>query len=192
MKLLIDRLSETPQDLQFEAEPELWARLRDDVPELAPDRRGDFRVQLTAYRAGSEIILQGTLAATLELECGRCLARYRPALREAFRLVLEPAGDRAPADPEAAGALARDGLCLGDELETGWVQGPEADLRAFVTEVVQLALPVQPLCREDCRGLCPRCGVDRNVESCSCDETGPRSPFAVLESLRGRPREGEG
>lgn len=191
MKLPIEQLTETPQTLDFEADPAFWSAVREAVPELAADRRDDFRVHLTAYRAGGEIILEGTLQGTFELECGRCLARYRPPLREAFRLVLEPAGDRVPADPEAAAALARAGLCLGDELETGWYAGPEADLSAFVTELMQLALPVQPVCREGCRGLCPGCGTDRNLESCACETTDVRSPFAVLESLRGKPRQGE-
>jgi hypothetical protein len=51
-------------------------------------------------------------------------------------------------------------------------------------EVIALLFPVQPLCREDCRGLCPHCGVDRNVETCSCPETRRPSPFEVLRGLR--------
>jgi uncharacterized protein len=98
--------------------------------------------------------------------------------------VLEPAGERVPADPEGAAALAHEGMVLADELESGWFRGPEIQLDRFVGEVLALAVPVQPLCRDDCRGLCPRCGVDRNVESCSCTDARPESPFAVLASLR--------
>jgi uncharacterized protein len=105
--------------------------------------------------------------------------------------VLEPAGDRVPAEPAEAAALARDGLALGDELESGWFRGPEIELGGYLREVVALALPVQPLCREDCRGLCPRCGADRNRETCACEETKPSSPFAVLAALRGGRSEGE-
>jgi uncharacterized protein len=54
--------------------------------------------------------------------------------------------------------------------------------------MLALAVPVQPLCREDCLGLCPRCGIDRNVERCSCTEARPASPFAVLATLRGSDR----
>jgi uncharacterized protein len=125
------------------------------------------------------------LEGAFDLECGRCLARYRQPLRESFRLVLEPAGTRVPGDPEAAQALARDGLCLGDELETGWYRGAEIQVDSLCLELIALALPVQPLCREDCAGLCPRCGADRNTTPCECAELRPESPFAALASLRG-------
>ena len=87
---------------------------------------------------------------------------------------------------EAALALERHGLCLGDELETGWFQGYEIDLGGFVREILTLAVPVQPLCKESCLGLCPRCGADRNAGPCGCDPARPKSAFAALEALRTR------
>jgi uncharacterized protein len=103
--------------------------------------------------------------------------------------VLEPAGSRVPADPEAAVALARDGLCLGDEFETGWYRGGEVRLDSVCLEVISLALPVKPLCREDCAGLCARCGSDLNPGACGCPEERPKSPFDVLVALRdGEPK----
>ena len=137
------------------------------------------------------LYLEGGIAGSLELECARCLTRYVHALREDFRLVLEPAGDRVPAEPEAAEALARDGLALADALESGCFRGPEIELGAYLREVVALGLPVKPLCKEDCRGLCPRCGADRNRESCGCEIKRPDSPFAALAALRGGRSEGE-
>ena len=137
---------------------------------------------------GQDLYIEGELSGALDVECGRCLVRYREPLREPFRLVLEPAGTRVPAEPESARALARHGLCLGDELEMGWFQGHEIDLGDFIREVLTLALPVQPLCREDCRGLCPHCGADRNASPCHCDDQHAKSPFAKLEALKGRDR----
>ncbi|HVP28406.1 MAG TPA: DUF177 domain-containing protein [Myxococcota bacterium] len=191
MKLLVDRIQETPSRYDFEAEPAFWSALQAAVPEVSRVRADEFRVDMHVYRSGSELFLSGTIHGALELECGRCLARYRAALHEPFRLVLEPAGDRVPAEPESAAALERDGLCLLDELETGWFRGKEIELGPYFIELVQLAVPVQPLCREDCRGLCPRCGVDRNQETCHCEAQSPSSPFAVLSALRGAKSEGE-
>jgi uncharacterized protein len=51
--------------------------------------------------------------------------------------------------------------------------------------VISLALPVQPLCREDCAGLCVRCGTDLNAGACSCKQAAPKSPFDVLAVLKG-------
>ncbi len=185
MKLLVDRLTGTATELEFEPEPAWWEDAVQAIPELEGADRESFGAQLTAYTMADDLYLQGTLEGRVELGCGRCLARYFHALHEDFRLVLEPVGDRVPAEPEAAEALARDGVALADELEAGWFRGHELELGPYFREVVALGMPVQPVCREDCRGLCPRCGVDRNREVCTCEEKRPDSPFAVLEVLRG-------
>jgi uncharacterized protein len=125
------------------------------------------------------------------LECGRCLARYRHVLSEKFRLALEPAGHRVPADPEGAAALARDGLCLGDDLEAGWFQGREIQLGAVFLELVSLAFPAKPLCSEDCVGLCPECGASLEGAGCGCSKTNLNSPFAVLAGIRNGLTQGE-
>jgi uncharacterized protein len=75
-------------------------------------------------------------------------------------------------------------MCLGEESETGWFRGEEIDLGAFVLEAISLSLPVQPLCREDCPGLCPRCGAELARGACGCEDRKPESPFAVLSTLR--------
>lgn len=195
MKILIDRLEQTPTELRFAADDPGWQEAVESVPELAGPLAERPEVVVRAYRMGLDVYLEGSLEGTLELECSRCLVRYRSPLRETFRLVLEPAGARVPAEPESARDLARLGMCLGDELEMGWFlghgHGQEIDLRSFLREVVALAVPVQPLCREGCRGLCPRCGVDRNRETCGCEaEKKPTSPFAALEALKRRGSEG--
>ena len=192
MKLLVHRVSDESSELAFVAD----ARWRDAHLELrgAPGEPsvGDLAVRVSTRMLAAELYLEGSLRGDSELTCSRCLARYGAPIRERFRLVLEPAGDRLPADPEAAEALSADGLCLSDELETGWFRGLEIHLDRYVAEVVLLALPVQPVCREACRGLCPRCGVDRNHETCDCSEERPLSPFAALESLRGDRGDTEG
>lgn len=187
MKILVDRLKQTPTELAFGPDDPGWGDALDSVPELAGPLAELPAATVRAYRIGQDVYLEGTLEGALDLECSRCLVRYRSPLREPFRLVLEPAGARVPAEPEAARDLARLGMCLGDELEMGWFQGPEIDLRSLLREVVALAVPVQPLCREDCRGLCPRCGADRNRETCGCEAERPASPFAALEALRRKP-----
>jgi uncharacterized protein len=184
MHLSTESLSETPERFAFEAGPAWW---RTHVPPQQgyPEQPEEpLQLTLRAHKIGDDVVLEGQLEGNLTLECGRCLARYRQPLRETFRLVLEPAGSRVPADPETAAALARDGLCVGDEFETGWYREGEIHLDSVCLELIALALPVQPLCREDCAGLCARCGADRNVARCTCEEVRPESPFAALAALR--------
>lgn len=186
MKILVDRLTATPTPLQFEAGSGWWQQHMPVQQDLPRELTAPFAVRLEAHRMGEDLYLSGELCGELELECSRCLARYRHALREPFRLVLEPAGSREPADPEAARALSRDGMCLADEFETGWYRGGEIHLDAVCLELISLALPVQPLCREDCAGLCPRCGADLNQGDCGCKEVRPPSPFDALAALQRR------
>ncbi len=96
-----------------------------------------------------------------------------------------------PSDPEGVVALARDGLCLGDELEAGWFQGEEIDLGALAVEVMSVALPAKPLCKEECAGLCQHCGADLSAGECPCAGLRPDSPFAVLAGLRKEMTTGE-
>jgi uncharacterized protein len=189
VKLAIDRLSETPSEHGFTLTPAWW---RGRVGEGASEGLGgDVAVTVRAHKMGRDLFLDGTLSGELDLECGRCLSRYRQPIRERFRLLLEPAGDRVPADPEGAAALARDGLYLSDELEAGWFRGIEIDLGGYFQEGIALLFPVQPLCREECRGLCPSCGADRNAVACECEQVNASSPFAALRGLRNQMTEGE-
>ena len=195
MNLLIDRLSEEGRDESWSAD-RAWCDAHLGLHEAQGDAAvPGFDVKMSARMLGQDLLLEGLIEGRSEHTCGSCLARYGAPIREPFRLVLEPAGGRIPAEPEGAEALASDGLCLTDELETGWFRGPEIKLDRFLAEVLLLALPVQSLCRADCKGLCPGCGVDRNEQTCDCSEARPKSPFAALEKLRGAlpggPPEGE-
>jgi uncharacterized protein len=184
VKIVVDSLTETPAPFHFTATP-AWYRERYPAGKGTAEGLSDsLAIDGRAYRAMADLLVEGSVRGEVEVACSRCLSRYRAPVRETFRLVLEPAGARVPADPEGAEALSSDGLYLGDEAETGWFRGQVIRLDRFIGEVISLALPIQPVCRESCKGLCPRCGVDRNVESCDCAESRPESPFAVLSKLK--------
>jgi len=183
MKVSIDRITENPTRTTFGA-GRVW--MEEMLGERWPTEAfvGPLRFSCLAHLIGDDLFLEGLAEGETDLECGRCLGRYRHGLSERFQLVLEPAGDRIPTDPEGVVALSRDGVCLGDELETGWYQGRQIDLGAIFVEVVSLAFPATPLCREDCPGLCQHCGVNLATARCKCEETREDSPFAILARLR--------
>jgi uncharacterized protein len=192
MKLLVERLSPTPTDFEFVGASEWWSAQLPPAPGADRALVEPLRFVVRAHAMGEDLYIEGTAEGALELECSRCLARYRHPLRDSFRLVLEPAGDRIPADPEGAQALSQSGICLGDEIDTGWFRGSEIDLEPFFREMVSLALPVKPLCDEECAGLCTRCGAELRAGDCACEPSRPDSPFAVLAALRDGPTGGRG
>jgi len=62
--------------------------------------------------------------------------------------------------------------------------GEQLDLRPMVRELVLMELPAAPICREDCAGICPTCGADRNVAPCDCAEATGDPRWAALDALR--------
>lgn len=102
--------------------------------------------------------LEARLAYGGELECSRCLAAYPFAESESFSLVLYPRQRQPGADVE---------LDRGD-LDVLYYDEPVVALSPIAEERVQMAFPMKPLCREDCKGLCVICGKDLNQGPCAC------------------------
>ena len=132
-------------------------------------------VALEVEPDGSEVFVRGRLKATVEQTCGRCLEAF-PARIDApvdVRLVPKPVG----ADNVELGA---------DDLDVDFYENDELDVARVVGNEATLALPMKPLCREDCRGLCPVCGANRNVAPCTCDTRPPDPRLAALRDLAAR------
>ena len=112
MKILVDRLSTTPSEYDFRVDEGWWVQ-RFPEGSSAPETglATPLGVHVEAHMMGEDLFLAGTIDGELHLECGRCLARYRQRLQESFQLVAEPAGTRAPGDPEAAEAHHGDQPC---------------------------------------------------------------------------------
>lgn len=118
--------------------------------------------------------LRGTVTANVEVRCTRCLEPLSQHLEIAFDdIYVDAANETRENETE---------LEL-DELDEELVVGGQVDLREAVREQVILALPDTVLCREDCQGLCPKCGENRNLIDCKCesDEIDPR--WAALKNL---------
>ena len=188
LKINVDRITSTPVRETFEVPASWWLDRTADASDFEYEMTVPLRFELQSYKMGTQLFLDGKASGEIEAECSRCLARYCHALRDSFRLVAEKANGRTPPDPEGIESLAENGLCLTDEIESAWYRGSEIKLDAFFGEVISGVMPIQPLCREDCAGLCAVCGAARNTESCQCkqgsDEPKRESPFAVLAKLR--------
>lgn len=120
------------------------------------------RLAVRVDRAAGRLELTGRLVARAELTCGRCLEPFEWSLETPIALRLVPDG----LAEEGVGAVEPD---LGSDEGDEWrLEGMSLDLVRLVEEFVFLELPLKPVCRPDCKGLCPRCGVDRNRAACGC------------------------
>jgi uncharacterized protein len=136
-------------------------------------------------RAGDRFHLRGRIGATLQLMCGRCLTSVPQRVDTPVDLTYVP--DKPPAGTAAKDVKAASGdedVELQDEdLNTSYYRDHVLDLGEMLREQFYLALPMQPLCRPDCKGLCPQCGVDRNVEQCACQSEWVDPRLSGLKAL---------
>lgn len=111
-------------------------------------------VDLLVGRAAGGILMRGQVQVRGEGTCSRCLGPVAVDLDEAIDEAIVPGSE------EREGPLALDNVLHGTLLDVG-------DL---VRQIVDAALPLRLLCKEDCAGLCPRCGANRNEGACACIE----------------------
>lgn len=113
-----------------------------------------------AMRAGQDIRLRGEIKATISAPCDRCLNEVAITVGIPFDLFYAPAN--ASADQAGERELRQ------RDLDFAVYENDQIDLDELVLEQLELSLPSRVLCREECRGLCPQCGADLNVEQCDC------------------------
>ena len=119
--------------------------------------------------------LNATLTADVKLDCTRCLEPVAKHIAEPFEAIFVDAAYETDArEVEVADAA----------LDESLVEGGQVDLAEVAREQLLLAIPIQTLCMEDCKGLCPQCGANLNLIDCKCsdDDTDPR--WAALKSLK--------
>jgi uncharacterized protein len=138
----------------------------------------DATVRGGASRKGEEVRLRGEITTEVELLCDRCLAPARTPLAVEFDTSFIPR--------EVEAAKAENVELAPDDLILSAYDGEAIDLDELVREQILLALPLRHLCKEDCKGLCPKCGTDLNAGHCSCEqgETDPR--WSALADLKSR------
>jgi uncharacterized protein len=134
-------------------------------------------IDLSLTPDGVDVLVHGRIAATVPQACGRCLESFPAAVTANVDVRLTPR-------PATGGDTHELGE---DDLDTDFYVGGELDLARLVEAETTLALPMKPLCRTDCRGLCPVCGVNRNVTACDCQMRQPDPRLAVLKQVTVRP-----
>jgi uncharacterized protein len=138
---------------------------------------GTFRAHVE-LRDEETVAVSGRLQARLGLVCGRCLDPFRQAIDQKLELFLLP--HREGQDEEDEVELSE------RDMVVGYYRDRTIDLGEMVREQFVLAIPMKRLCREDCKGLCPRCGINRNRESCECPVVDSDPRLASLGRLLGR------
>ena len=133
-------------------------------------------------RSGQEVRLRGTVTARAEVECDRCLKTVDVPIETQFDVTYIPTVDY----ESAATAELQE-----EDLSVSVFDGEAIDIDDLVREQVLLALPPRMLCGEECKGLCPVCGADRNQTECACAPTEIDPRWAGLAGLKQEQKNGK-
>lgn len=123
-----------------------------------------------------EVRVKGQASVDMELQCDRCLEPVKYPLTGPFDLFYRPA---------PKGALPHEVAIDEGESEIGFYEGNGLQLSDILREHVLLSMPMHAVCREDCAGICPQCGQNRNAGTCECSEQHADDRWAALRDLRG-------
>lgn len=134
-----------------------------------------LKSEVKIRRAGQSILIRGKVQTRLILQCVRCLREFLYPISSDYELTLLPLKDT---------SFAEEVELSSEDMESSFFVGGEIHLSEIACEQVFLEIPIKPLCKEDCRGLCPSCGIDLNISSCNCKEKGLESKFLGLQKLK--------
>ena len=132
------------------------------------------RVSGRIQTSDSKVTVRGEATAELKVECDRCLKPLSIPVASAFEV------EYVTPDIYKAGQAAE---LLDEDLSLSVFDGEVIDIDELVREQLLLALPAQILCQEDCKGLCPECGDDRNLADCKCQESEIDPRWAGLKEI---------
>jgi uncharacterized protein len=170
-KMLIEISQIPPEGLDIALSDEIL-----DLGEPADTWDGPATIQAELHvgRSGRGVLISGSFNSDVPMICSRCVEPFHYQVGDRFDLYCETGPGGPPAEEHEL---------ADDELDVTYLEEGRISTDHLLRENVLLSLPVQPLCREDCRGLCPRCGANLNQGACNCTETRMDPRLQALRKL---------
>jgi uncharacterized protein len=160
----------SPRRFDFDISPDALD-FEDSGLSLNTELHASGEVEKTA----AEVVVRGSITGDGEIECSRCLQPVEQKLKIDFQAnFVRP--EHFSVDQEKEVPVS--------DLDTDVLEGDRLDIKDIVREQILLNVPEQVFCKPDCKGLCPKCGANRNLIDCKCDlnEIDPR--WAALKNWK--------
>lgn len=135
----------------------------------------DVQVFLRVSKSGSEVLVEGRFRFVAFLVCSRCLKEFSFPIKNNFSIEYSPYRELSK---EKEHELTR------EELDVNFYHNDEIDIEDLIREQIFLFVPMRPLCKSDCQGICPQCGTNLNEISCGCSSEKIDHRLAPLKKLR--------
>ena len=167
--MIIDliQLKEPEFAFDFTSQPDLEeesVRLTEPVQTVGKLRKGIAHIDV-----------EGRISGKIEAECTRCLRPVTHKLNVPFKAAFVT---------EENYTSEKEAEIRNDDLDVSIYDGEEIDLTDVVREHILLDLPTQILCKDDCKGLCQKCGANLNEVNCNCEETETDPRWSALKNLK--------
>lgn len=176
--MLTLKLEDIPDEglrLKWQEDPLDLSGYLEHLTEIDFTFESPLRSEASIKKVGQSVLIRGEVEAVLLLRCARCLKEFSYPISSSYDLNLRP----------LKGAAFKEEMDLSQsELDIAFFEGGEIELSEIACEQVFLEIPIQPLCQEGCKGLCPQCGTDLNVSTCQCVKKGLETGFQVLKGLK--------
>ena len=162
-------------DLQWEESRDMVMAYVGSLSRIDFEFESPLHGEARVWKTGQSVVIQGRVQTVLRLQCVRCLKEFSSPISSKFDLTLFPMkGDGFEEEVELKE----------DDMESGFFEGGEIHLSELACEQVFLDMPTQPLCQDECKGLCPVCGKDLNLDPCQCRADELELGFAALKKLK--------
>jgi len=152
-----------------------------NLPKEYSSSKDNVDIHLYIVKDDNDYILSMEMDGDINLECSRCLEPFKMNLNKTSNVILTTKKPK-----EANQELSE------EDLMVEYVEDAEKfDLSNFIREEILLQTPMKPLCDDNCKGICPICGANKNENPCNCEEEQRRenSPFAKLKVLLDKQKE---
>lgn len=176
MKIRVDDIKEQEKHLSYEELPDAFPSLAAVAGDKICSFADPIKIDLSVFREYDHIRTKGSVSTHVRLKCSRCLSEFDFDLHSSFILIYSKADQLSNDEDEVE---------LGNEdLVSVTYSGEEIDFSPEIAEQVIMELPIKPLCKEDCLGLCSNCGTDLNETDCGCEKLAPNLKFNALKNFK--------
>jgi uncharacterized protein len=185
MKLQLREISNDEEQYQWEIPTQWVNKILQEQDEVDDEQQhletlfkacGPLNLSVSLYRTQDEVLFKASLLGQLDMTCVRCLEQGSLAIELEFGGVFCQRASNDPPEPEDPAQF--------------YYEHEEIDFSLPVRENFILHLPLHPLCTDECLGLCPNCGNNRNIEPCTCQKAPLDPRWEALRNLQVKPKSG--
>lgn len=186
MRIYINELSEEPTHLHYsETDPWVKETILQTEESHDPNTNNRCIIDFELHKTQDLVFLKSNIDLNLGLLCSRCVKQIQFPLKSQYQCIYTQNSAMDPIEGQVHGvAYSSPTGSKGEDLDIQQLENDYIELKDVLKEQIYLQLPYQPLCKEDCKGICPVCGQDQNTHPCQCHRIKNTVMASALKNLK--------